>query len=132
MNAVPVDGRRFGEIVSEMYDDVIAFPHIERGAGHGSVVGKDLAQNTRLHRDRRDRRGDVHLHGLRELRDVYENGGVGGVRPGKTNRGRRRGMVLRTRRRQREDRSGQYQRRYEPECWCDTCPPRVLEVGEYR
>ena len=73
MDAVPVDGGRLGEIVSEMNDDVIAFAHVESRPGNLSIVGKDFARNAGLQSKGSDRGGDFHLHRLRQPRDVEEN-----------------------------------------------------------
>src|ERR1700719_2209125 len=73
MDAVPVDRGWLGQIIPEMNDDVIAFTHVERWARDVTVISEDFALYTRLKKERSNRGGDVHLHGFRLLRDVYQN-----------------------------------------------------------
>ncbi len=76
MDPVPVNRRRFCEIVLEVNDDVIPLAHVERWAGDVSVVGEHLARDTRLQRKRRHSGGEIHLDGLRKFGDIDEDGRV--------------------------------------------------------
>src|SRR5439155_41433 len=76
MDPVPVNGRRFREIVPEVNDDVIPFAYIQCWTRDVSVVSKYFALDTRLQRQRRHSSGEVHFDCLGKFRDVDEEGRI--------------------------------------------------------
>ena len=71
---MPVNGRRLGEIVPEVNDDLVTFVRFEHGAGNAAVV---RIGDGRLSRDEIQPRGlgdDGDFYCMRRARFVAQNG----------------------------------------------------------